>query len=63
MTNTDSFNENIETSVMCAGLMVAFIYHVNAHETVIGALQTWEVFLTCLLHVVHHCVFWHNSYE
>lgn len=43
-----------ETLVMFAGLMMAFIYHVNAHEAVTGALQTREVSLTCLLHVVHH---------
>lgn len=43
-----------ETLVMFAGLMMAFIYHGNAHEAVTGALHTWEVSLTCV-HVVHHC--------
>lgn len=46
--------DSTETLVMFAGLMIAFIYHVNAHEAVTGTLQTWEVSLTCLLHVVHH---------
>lgn len=46
--------DSTKTLVMFSGLMVAFIYHGNVHEAVTGALQTWEVTLTCLLHAVHH---------
>lgn len=56
--------DSTETLVMFAGLMMAFIYHGNAHEAVTGALQTWEVSLTCI-HVVHHwtAMSWHNGNE
>jgi len=46
--------ESAEALVMFTGLVMAFIYQVNAHEAIAAALQTWEVSLTYLLHVVHH---------
>lgn len=56
--------DSTETLVMFARLMMAFIYHGNAHEAVTGALQTWEVSLT-YVHVVHHWtgMSWHNGNE
>lgn len=48
--------DGAETLVMFAGLMMGFLYHANTHEAVTGGLQTWEVSLRYLLHVVYHWI-------